>query len=82
MKSNYWLDKCSKEEVWIFNGREPLGVDPSLKTYQCPGNYEVKGPDLSSEFCPRKGILTRYGKKLIEEGAKFYSRMSITDFVI
>lgn len=33
-------------------------------------------------FCPRKGILTRYGKKLLREGAKFYSRLSIANFVI
>jgi hypothetical protein len=33
-------------------------------------------------FCPRKGILTRYGKKLLREGAKFYARMSIANYVI
>jgi hypothetical protein len=33
-------------------------------------------------FCPRKGILTRYGKKLLREGSKFYGRMSIANFVI
>lgn len=33
-------------------------------------------------FCPRKGILTRYGKKLLREGAKFYSRMTIHNFVV
>ena len=33
-------------------------------------------------FCQRKGILTRYGKKLLREGAKFYARMSIANFVI
>jgi len=79
MKSNYWLDKCREEEMWIFNGCKG---DPSKKTYQSPGNYEFKGPDLSLEFCARKGILTRYGKKLLKEGSKFYSRLSIKDFVI
>jgi hypothetical protein len=33
-------------------------------------------------FCPRKGILTRYGKKLLREGAKFYARMTIANFVV
>lgn len=33
-------------------------------------------------FCPRKGILTRYGKKMLREGAKFYGRLSIANFVI
>ena len=39
----------------------------------------VLDPD---SFCPRKGILTRYGKKLLREGAKFYARMSIANFII
>jgi len=39
----------------------------------------VMDPD---SFCPRKGILTRYGKKLLRDGAKFYARMSIANFVI
>lgn len=33
-------------------------------------------------FCPRKGILTRYGKKLLREGARFYARLSIANFTI
>jgi len=33
-------------------------------------------------FCPRKGILTRYAKKLLREGAKFYARLSVANFVI
>ena len=28
-------------------------------------------------FVPRKGILTRYGKKLLREGAKFYATLTI-----
>ncbi len=33
-------------------------------------------------LCPRKGIMTRYGKKLLREGAKFYGRLNIANFVI
>jgi hypothetical protein len=33
-------------------------------------------------FCPRKGLLTRYGKKLLREGSKFYARLSVANFVI
>lgn len=33
-------------------------------------------------FCPRKGLLTRYGKKLLREGSKFYARLSIHNFII
>lgn len=39
----------------------------------------VLDPD---NFTPRKGILTRYGKKLLREGAKFYARMSIANFIV
>ena len=39
----------------------------------------VLDPD---SFCPRKGILTRYGKKLLREGAKFYARLSIANFIV
>ncbi len=39
----------------------------------------VLDPD---SFCPRRGVLTRYGKKLLREGAKFYARVSIQNFII
>lgn len=39
----------------------------------------VLDPD---SFCPRKGLMTRYGKKLLREGAKFYARMSIANFIV
>jgi hypothetical protein len=39
----------------------------------------VLDPD---SLCPRKGLLTRYGKKLLREGAKFYARLSIANFII
>jgi len=31
-------------------------------------------------FCPRRGLLCRYGKKLLREGAKFYARLNIANF--
>ena len=33
-------------------------------------------------LCPRKGLMTRYGKKLLREGAKFYARVSIANFTV
>jgi hypothetical protein len=33
-------------------------------------------------FTPRKGLMTRYGKKMLREGAKFYARISIANFSI
>ena len=39
----------------------------------------VLDPD---SFTPRKGLLTRYGKKLLREGAKFYARLNIANFIV
>lgn len=39
----------------------------------------VLDPD---SFCPRRGVLTRYGKKLLREGRRFYARISIQNFNI
>lgn len=33
-------------------------------------------------LCPRKGLLTRYGKKLLRDGSKFFARLSIANFII
>jgi hypothetical protein len=33
-------------------------------------------------FCPRKGILTRYGRKILKEGEKFYQKLSVKDFIV
>jgi hypothetical protein len=49
---------------------------PYLPTYRTP---VVLDPN---SFSPRKGIITRYNKKLLEEGSRFYSRITIKDFVI
>lgn len=40
--------------------------------------YQIKPVVLDPDsFNPNRGILTRYGKKLIEEGAKYYSKITI-----
>ena len=39
----------------------------------------VLDPD---SFTPRKGLLTRYGKKLLREGSKFYARLNVANFVV
>ena len=39
----------------------------------------VLNPD---DFLPRRGLITRYGKKLLRDGAKYYSKMSVADFVV
>ena len=52
--------------------------------FYCPYVPLTQTPTVldPESFCPRKGILTRYGKKLLREGAKFYARMNIANFVI
>lgn len=39
----------------------------------------VYGPD---DLCPRKGIMTRYGKKMLRDGSKFYARISVANFLV
>ena len=52
--------------------------------FYCPYVPLTQTPTVldPESFCPRKGILTRYGKKLLREGAKFYARLSIANFVV
>lgn len=52
--------------------------------FYCPYVPLTQTPTVldPESFCPRKGILTRYGKKLLREGAKFFARMSIANFII
>ncbi len=52
--------------------------------FYCPYVPLTQTPTVldPESFCPRKGILTRYGKKLLREGAKFYARMNIANFIL
>jgi hypothetical protein len=52
--------------------------------FYCPYVPLTQTPTVldPESFCPRKGILTRYGKKLLREGSKFYARLSVANFVI
>lgn len=52
--------------------------------FYCPYVPLTQTPTVldPESFTPRKGLMTRYGKKLLREGAKFYGRMSIANFVI
>lgn len=35
----------------------------------------------AEDLCPRKGLMTRYGKKMLRDGARFYARLSIANFI-
>jgi hypothetical protein len=52
--------------------------------YYCPYVPLTQTPTVldPDSLCPRKGILTRYGKKLLRDGAKYYARLSIANFVV
>jgi hypothetical protein len=45
-------------------------------SYKAPQKLIGINPD---SFNPRKGIMTKYGKKLIEYGAKYYKGMNINN---
>lgn len=52
--------------------------------FYCPYVPLTQTPVVNDpeSFCPRKGILTRYGKKLLREGAKFYGKLTIAGWSI
>jgi hypothetical protein len=52
--------------------------------FYCPYIPLVQTPTLydPDSFQPRKGIMTRYGKKMLREGAKFYARISVANYII
>jgi hypothetical protein len=52
--------------------------------FYCPYVPLTQTPTVldPESFCPRKGLITRYGKKLLREGAKFYARLSIANFIV
>lgn len=66
---------------------EPITFDAGY--FYCPYMPMVNPPVIDNQpvtidpevFLPQKGILTRYGKKLLAEGARYYSRLAVSDFV-
>lgn len=52
--------------------------------FYCPYVPLTQTPTVldPESFCPRKGIMTRYGKKLLREGSKFYAKINIAGFTI
>lgn len=52
--------------------------------FYCPYVPLTQTPTVldPESFCPRRGLLVRYGKKLLREGAKFYARVSVLNYMI
>jgi len=78
---NYWLEK---HDIRCF--RRNLCY-PHIYGFKVPEKHMLKMSVLPviqtpvaldpDTFIPRKGILTRYGKKLLQEGAKFYGKINL-----
>lgn len=52
--------------------------------YYCPYVPLTQTPVVydPESFTPRRGLMTRYGKKMLREGAKYYGRVSILNYVV
>ena len=52
--------------------------------FYCPYVPLVQSPVVLDphSLCPRKGLMTRYGKKMLRDGQKFYARLNIANFVV
>jgi len=51
--------------------------------FYCPDNALEETPVTidPDTFNPRKGMLARYSRKLLREGAKYYAKKPISDFI-
>lgn len=71
-------DKYESEYVAVVEIKQ----GPGDLYFYCPKvpSPEEKPVALDPDtFIPKKGILTRYGKKLLEEGAKYYGKVNINE---
>jgi hypothetical protein len=71
-----------EQQCWWVNGYICLSNTSALKQEPVVISEEATESCVPLDvetFVPRKGILTRYGKKLLREGAKYYSRKSVSD---
>jgi hypothetical protein len=65
---NFWLEKAvARKTAWASVHGELVQTPVLLD------------PDI---FAPRKGLIPRYGPKILSEGAKFYARLSVKNFVV
>jgi len=83
--------KVTMDEGFFYCPYVPFPHVPLLKTPPVPDKIDdsqvvPEGVDVDpakeislEEFSPRKGIMTRYGKKLLRDGAKHYKRIEIKD---
>lgn len=70
----------SNQLVMGYKGDSPMDSG----YYYCPYVPLTQTPTVLDPdgFTPRKGLMTRYGKKLLRDGAKFYARVNIQNFIV
>lgn len=62
----------------------PIKTEMDVGYFYCPNiPADFKPVEIDPKsFNPQQGILTKYGKKLLRDEAKFYGRLSIANYVI
>lgn len=76
--NNRWkciVDPLFPKGQMLVGAHDPKGLYGSY--FWCP--YVMLAPTpviLDMDFCPRRGLLMRYGKRLYREGAKFFARIN------
>lgn len=61
--------------------KEKIAHLEKLKLEILAKNPQIMGVPIPDTHT-KKGIMTRYGKKLLREGAKYYERLSVDNFKI
>ena len=74
---NEWPVKKS----WDFSPPDEKNQFLDVGYFFCPYMPLTKIPTVVEEN-PVKGILTKYGAKLLREGARCYARLNISDYAI
>lgn len=66
---------CLFNKLTVKNPKVEMALDKGY--FYCPYVPMVRKPIIAEEFTPRTDMLKTYGKKLMEEGSKYYSKMKI-----
>ncbi len=72
---------CGGNYAWVLRQENESDVMIGCICHNLPQVPEDKKPVISSEtFLPYKGILSRYGRKILKEGAKYNIKTPDSDF--
>lgn len=81
---NFWLkkreDRITARVAW-FSKPLTIRIEPSAYNFTLYVPEVLPEKKETVQSCP-KGMLSKYGRKLLEGGAYYYSRLSIANFVI